>query len=68
MLRLRLLTTTAAICLAVYFYDQPEPMLNVVAWNLFFVSLNMIQIVRIDSGMAHSTYRQWPEFCRQKSR
>ena len=24
-LRLRLLTTTAAICLAVYFYSQPEP-------------------------------------------
>lgn len=47
MLRLRLLTTMAAICLAVYFYNQSEPMLNVVAWNLFFVSLNMMQIVRI---------------------
>lgn len=31
MLRLRILTMTAAICLAVYFYSQPVPMLNVVA-------------------------------------
>jgi len=47
MLRLRLLTTTAAICLAVYFYCQAEPMLNVVAWNLFFVALNLTQIGRL---------------------
>jgi hypothetical protein len=46
-LRLRLLTTTAAICLAVYFYSQPEPLLNVVGWNIFFVLLNLFQIGRI---------------------
>lgn len=47
MLRLRILTVTAASCLAVYFYSQPVPMLNVVAWNLFFIALNVGQIVRI---------------------
>ncbi|RJT40374.1 hypothetical protein D3227_10390 [Mesorhizobium waimense] len=47
MLRLRILTVTAATCLAVYFYGQPVPMLNVVAWNVFFIALNLIQIVRL---------------------
>ncbi|WP_181702060.1 hypothetical protein [Chthonobacter albigriseus] len=47
MLRLRLLTVTAATCLAVYFYNQPVPMLNVVAWNVFFIVLNLAQIARL---------------------
>ncbi|PDQ22946.1 hypothetical protein CN311_01075 [Mesorhizobium sanjuanii] len=47
MLRLRILTVTAATCLAVYFYSQPVPMLNVVAWNVFFMLLNLVQIVRL---------------------
>ena len=47
MLRLRILTLTAATCLAVYFYCQPVPMLNIVAWNLFFITLNLIQVGRI---------------------
>lgn len=47
MLRLRIMTITAACCLAVYFYNQPVPMLNVVAWNVFFIVLNLIQIVRL---------------------
>ena len=47
MLRLRFLTVAAACCLAVYFYSQPVPMLNVVAWNVFFILLNLSQIVRL---------------------
>lgn len=47
MLRLRVITMTAAVCLAVYFYSQPVPMLNVVAWNVFFIVLNLIHIARI---------------------
>ena len=47
MLRLRLLTVTAAVCLAIYFYSQPVPMLNVVAWNVVFILLNLSQIVRL---------------------
>lgn len=47
MLRLRVLTLTAAACLALYFYNQPVPMLNVVAWNVFFIALNLMHIGRI---------------------
>jgi hypothetical protein len=47
MLRLRMLTVTAASILVVYFYNRPDPMLNVVCWNLFFMALNVFQIVRI---------------------
>ena len=47
MLHLRMLTVVAALCLAAYFYIRPEPMMTVVHWNLFFVALNVFQIVRI---------------------
>jgi hypothetical protein len=46
-LRLRVLTVAAAICLVAYFYFRPEPMMTVVYWNLFFVALNVYQIMRI---------------------
>lgn len=55
MLRLRLLTITAATCLAIYFYCQPVPMLNVVAWNLFFIALNLTQIARLLMNRFRST-------------
>lgn len=47
MLRLRVLTVIAATCLVGYFYFQPEPMMTVVCWNVFFVVLNIFQIGRI---------------------
>ncbi len=47
MLHLRILTVVAALCLAAYFYIRPEPMMTVVCWNLFFIALNVFQIVRI---------------------
>lgn len=46
-LRMRILTVTAACCLATYFYCQPEPMLTVVGWNIFFILLNLFQIMRV---------------------
>lgn len=46
-LRLRILTLIAATFLAIYFYGQAVPMLNVVAWNVFFIVLNLIQIARL---------------------
>lgn len=49
MVRLRLLTLVAAICLAVFFASLPTPLWNVVAWNLFFVLLNLGQLVRLVS-------------------
>ena len=54
MLRLRLLTVTAASCLAIYFYSQPVPMLNVVAWNVVFILLNLSQIARLTVGRRRS--------------
>lgn len=45
-LRLRILTVTAASCLATYFYTLPDPMWTVFGWNLFFVGLNLFQIGR----------------------
>lgn len=47
LLRLRLLSVVATSCLAVYFASQPEPMLNVVAWNLFFIALNLGQLAKL---------------------
>jgi Gpi18-like mannosyltransferase len=61
-LRLRLLTTAAAICLAVYFYSQPTPLMNVVGWSVFFVLLNLVQIGRIlKSRYSSSKARQHAE-------
>lgn len=47
MLRLRLLSIVATSCAVVYFYKQPEPLMNVVAWNLVFLALNFVQLVRM---------------------
>ena len=44
-LHLRLLTIVAACCLVTYFYNQAEPLMTVVCWNVFFVGLN-----RSDNG------------------
>ena len=50
MLRLRVLTLVAATCLMTYFYARPEPLLTVVCWNLVFIGLNIIQLVRLIGG------------------
>ena len=47
MLRLRLLSLVGAICLTTYFYTRPEPLMTVVCWNLVFVGINVIQVVRL---------------------
>ena len=46
-LHLRLLTIVAACCLVAYFCNQAEPVMTVVGWNLFFVTLNVVQLTRI---------------------
>jgi len=43
---LRVYTISAALCLITYFFNLPEPLLTVVAWNIFFVLLNIWQIAR----------------------
>ena len=47
MLHLRILSIIAACFLVGYFQSQPEPMVTVVAWNLFFVGVNTFQLGRI---------------------
>ena len=46
-LHLRILSIIAACFLVGYFQNQPEPMMTVVAWNLFFVGVNTFQLGRI---------------------
>ena len=46
-LHLRLLTIVAACCLVTFFYNQAEPLITVICWNLFFVGLNALQLTRI---------------------
>ncbi len=57
-LRLRMLSVAAAACLAVYFYNQPVPMLTVVGWNIVFVALNLLQIVRAVWSIGQSRTRK----------
>lgn len=53
-LHLRLLTIVAACLLVTYFYNQAEPMMTVVYWNVFFVALNIFQLSRILRERFHS--------------
>lgn len=46
-LHLRALTVTAVVCLALYFASRPQPLMEVVYWNLFFLGMNAFQIARI---------------------
>lgn len=60
MVRLRVLTLIAATCLAVYFGNQPIPMLNVVAWNIGFIILNFIQLIRMFSARSRQGHAGSP--------
>lgn len=44
---LRLFALGGACCLAAYFYTLPQPLMNVVYWNLFYVVLNAAWIGRL---------------------
>lgn len=44
---LRVFTTAAVTCLALYFAGRPEPLMEVVYWNLLFVALNVGQLAWI---------------------
>ncbi|NKB52230.1 MAG: hypothetical protein GKR97_08415 [Rhizobiaceae bacterium] len=46
-LKLRLLTVIAATTLVTYFSMQPDPITTIIYWNLFFISLNVFQIILI---------------------
>ena len=46
-LKLRLITVMATSVLVIYFANQSEPETVIIGWNLFFVSLNILQIAMI---------------------
>ena len=46
-LRLRVLTVIALVCLAPYYYFQPEPLYAPIAWNIVFATINIFQIYRL---------------------
>jgi hypothetical protein len=60
MVWLRVLALSGASCLAVYFYTLPQPLMNVVYWNLFYVALNSVWIGRLLVGQ-HTGDRSSPE-------
>jgi hypothetical protein len=43
----RSLSFSATCCLAYYFTSRPEPLVNVVCWNLFFAALNAVLLWRL---------------------
>ena len=47
MLRLRPLSVVGTSCVVTYFYSQPEPMMNVVAWDCVFLLLNVVQLAQL---------------------
>ena len=55
LLRRRLLTVVAAVCLIGYFASRPEPLWTVVGWNVLFLLLNLGQLARILSRRAATT-------------
>ena len=44
---MRLLSFGACCCLTHYFTSRPEPLAEVVAWNLFFATVNAVLLWRL---------------------
>lgn len=45
--RPRLLSAVGTAFVVACFWRQPEPMLSVVAWNVLFLGLNVVQLARM---------------------
>ena len=52
---LRALALAGAACLAMYFYSLPQPLMNVVYWNLLYVSINATWLARLAMGRIGSS-------------
>nr|WP_298412683.1 hypothetical protein [uncultured Halomonas sp.] len=46
-LHLRILMIKAMVCLMPYYLSRPEPLMEVVYWNLLFIVMNLVLIGRI---------------------
>ncbi len=51
---LRALALAGAGCLATYFYTLPQPLMNVVYWNLLYVTINATWLARLAIGRVGS--------------
>ena len=47
LLRIRVMTFCAGCCLIAYHVCRPDPLLTIIGWNIFFVGLNVAQILRL---------------------
>jgi hypothetical protein len=47
LLRIRILTLVGSAMLVAYFSLQPEPVMALIYWNVFFILLNIFQLVRL---------------------
>jgi len=47
LLLIRLLTLVGSAMLVAYFSLQPEPVMALIYWNVFFILLNIFQLVRL---------------------
>jgi len=47
LLRIRFLTLAGSAMLVVYFGLQPEPVMTLIYWNVFFILLNVFQLARL---------------------
>ena len=45
-LHLRILIITAMLCMLPYHLGRPEPVMEIVYWNLFFIAMNLWLIGR----------------------
>ena len=53
----RLLSFVACCCLTHYFTSRPEPLAEVVAWNLFFATVNAILLWRLAAARCEAIRR-----------
>ena len=52
LLRIRIMTLGAGCCLIAYHVCRPDPLLTIIGWNVFFVGLNVVQILRLRAAAA----------------
>ena len=55
---LRAFALAGAGCLAMYFYTLPQPLMNVVYWNLLYVTINATWLARLAMGRRGSAMAQ----------
>lgn len=52
LLRVRMMTLCAGCCLVVYHALRPDPIVSILGWNVFFVALNLVHLMRLRARTA----------------